>query len=297
VLWPRAMNILVVLIFAAIAAVALAFACWPLWRGHAPGRAVLVASLALFMIAIAAGAYMLVGHPYLAARSVESPDAKEKDARALVSTLAWRMRQNPNDPRGWYVLGRGYLYLEDAEDAAAAFKRAIPLTPPQARPAMLSTYGEALTLAAGGQVTPDAEAAFRDALAGDHKDIKARFYLGEAFAQRRDAPHALELWRALLADTPPNAPWRGELVNRIALLSGLSEPPPNVSAMVAGLAAQLKQSPNDAEGWQRLVKSYAVLGQPEKARAALADARHVFAANRAQLMELDVEARALKLEK
>jgi len=291
------MNIAVVLIFAAIAAVALAFACWPLWRGNRPGRAVLTASLALLMIAIAAGAYIFVGRPDLATRSFESPEEKMKDSRALVTTLAWEMRQNPGDPRGWYLLGRSYLDLGDAQDAAVAFKRAVPLTPPKDRPAMLSNYGEALMLAAGGAVTPDAEAAFRDALAGDPKDIKARVYLGQAFAQRRDAAHALELWRSVLADAPPDAPWRGELINRIALLEGLSEPPPNVKAMVAGLAARLKQSPNDMQGWQRLVKSYVVLGEPDKAREALADARRAFAGHQAELMQLDLEARALKLEK
>ena len=110
------MNIVLILIFASIAAVALAFACWPLWRSGGKGRGLLVASLALLMIAIAAGSYMFVGHPYLARRSLEKPSTQ--DARALVTKLAWRMRQNPNDPRGWFVLGRGYLFLHDAQDAA-----------------------------------------------------------------------------------------------------------------------------------------------------------------------------------
>lgn len=289
------MKFVLILIFAGIAAVALAFACWPLWRTAPKGGAVLVASLALFMIAIAAGAYMFVGHPDLAQRSLEKPDAT--DARALVTTLAWRMRQNPGDPRGWFVLGRGYLFLQDAPDAAAAFKRAIPLVAPAERPAMLSAYGEALTLAAQGDVTPEAEAAFRAALAGDPKDVKARFYLGQAYAERRNSAHALALWQSLLADTPPNAPWRGVLLDRIAILSGVTQARPNIAVMVAGLAERLKHAPNDPDGWQKLVKSYVVLGDADKARAALADARHVFAGNRVALAALDAEARDLKLEK
>ena len=289
------MDIAVILIFAGIAAVALAFACWPLWRTTTKGGAVLVASLALFMIAIATGAYMFVGHPDLAQRSLEKPDTK--DARALVTTLAWRMRQNPGDPRGWFVLGRGYLFLQDAQDAAAAFRRAVPLVSPAERPAMLSAYGEALTLAAQGDVTPDAEAAFRAALAGDPKDVKARFYLGQAYAERRDSVHALALWRSLLADTPPNAPWRGILLDRIAILSGMTQAQPNIAMMVAGLAERLKHAPNDPDGWQRLVKSYVVLGDTDKAHAALADARRVFAGNGTELAALGAEARDLKLEK
>ena len=288
------MNIVVILIFASVAAVALAFACWPLWRTAAKGRSVLVASLALFMIAIAAGAYLFVGHPYLAVRTLH---LDMTDERGLVSVLAREMRQRPNDPKGWFVLGREYLRLEDAPDAAAAFKRAIPLVAPAERPAMLSAYGEALTLAAQGDVTPEAEAAFQASLAGDPKDVKARFYLGQAYAERRDSAHALALWQSLLSDTPPNAPWRGILLDHIAILSGMTQAPPNIAAMVAGLAERLKHAPNDPDGWQRLVKSYVVLGDTDKARAALADARRVFAGNTAELSALSAEARELKLEK
>lgn len=288
------MNIVVILIFAGVAAVALAFACWPLWRTATKGGAVLVASLALFMIAIAAGAYLFVGHPYLAARTLH---LDMNDERGLVSVLSREMRQRPNDPKGWYVLGREYLRLQDAPDAAAAFKHAIPVVAPAERPAMLSAYGEALTLAAQGDVTPEAEAAFHAALAGDPKDIKARFYLGQAYAERRDNAHALQMWQSLLADTPPNAPWRGILLDHIAILPGMTQAQPNIAAMVAGLADRLKHTPNDPDGWQRLVKSYVVLGDTDKARTALADARRVFAGNAAELAALSAEARALKLDK
>jgi cytochrome c-type biogenesis protein CcmH len=255
---------------------------------------VLVASLALFMIAISAGAYMFVGHPYLAARTLH---LDMHDERGLASLLAREMRQRPNDPTGWFLLGREYLRLDDAQDAAASFKRAIPLVPPAERPAMLSAYGEALSIAAQGDVTPEAEAAFQASLAGDPKDVKARFYLGQAYAERRDPAHALALWQSLLADTPANTPLHGLLLDRIAILSGMTRAQPNIAQMVAGLADRLKQAPNDPDGWQRLVKSYVVLGDTDKARAALADARHVFAGNRAELAALTAEARDLKLEK
>src|SRR6185312_11945925 len=45
-----------------------------------------------------------------------------------------------------------------------------------------------------------------------------------------------------------------------------------IQTMVAGLAERLKANPDDIEGWQRLARSYTVLGQPDKAREALASA-------------------------
>jgi cytochrome c-type biogenesis protein CcmH len=286
------MNVVVVLIFAGVAALALAFVCWPVWRDTRAGRAALVAALAAFMLAIAVGAYIFVGQPQLAARALEKPNVK--DGRALVTTLAWRMRQS-NDPRGFWILGRGYLSLEDPNDAAAAFKRAIALAPPSMRAPIYSDYGEALTLAAFGAVPPEAEAAFRAALQGNPKDPMARFYLGQAYADRRDTADALAIWQGLLADTPPDAPWRGALIDRIATLQRVQ--PPNVAAMVQGLADRLKQHPDDPDGWQRLVRAYVVLGEADKAQASLADARKALAGSAGDLAQLDAEARALKLAK
>jgi cytochrome c-type biogenesis protein CcmH len=286
-------NAAVIAIFTLVAAAALAFACWPLWRGTDKGRSVLVAALAAFMLAISVGAYIFVGHPQLARRSVEKLD--KNDIRAVVSLLAWRMRHAPNDPRPWWVLGRGYLGLDDPVDAAAAFKRALAFAQPAERPAILSAYGEALTDSAMGAVTPEAEAAFQEALSADPKNAEARFYMGQAYAQRNDTAHALATWQSLLADTPPDAPWRAALVDRMAMLNHAQ--PPNVLAMVQGLADRLKAHPVDPVGWQRLVKAYVVLHEPEKAKAALADARRALAGHRAPLASLDAEARTLKLEK
>lgn len=290
------MIFVLVLIFAAITIAALAFVAWPMWRASAAapkGRPVLLAALAAFVLGVAGGSYVLVGHPVLALRSLEGPN--DTDLRGLISKLAWRVRQSPNDPRAWLLLGRGYLTLEDANDAAGAFRRAAMLSPPAQRPALMSAYGEALTVAAMGTVTPGAEAAFKEALAGNPSDFAARFYLGQAYAARRDRVHALQMWESLLADTPPGAPWREALLDRIAMLKVGS--PPNIAAMVQGLADRLRSDPNDPAGWRRLVKAYVVLGQMDKARAALGDARHALAGDRAQLAALDSEARALHLGK
>jgi cytochrome c-type biogenesis protein CcmH len=45
-----------------------------------------------------------------------------------------------------------------------------------------------------------------------------------------------------------------------------------VRGMVAGLAERLSKAPDDPEGWVRLVRAYAVLGDTAKREAALRDA-------------------------
>ena len=42
-----------------------------------------------------------------------------------------------------------------------------------------------------------------------------------------------------------------------------------INTMVARLAAKLAANPNDPDGWQRLARSYSVLGEPQKAREAI----------------------------
>jgi cytochrome c-type biogenesis protein CcmH len=289
------MVFVLIAIFLGITALALAFVSWPLWRTSAlKGRWVLASALAAFVICIAGGSYVLLGHPELALRSLQG--SKDTDLRALVSKLAWRVRQSPGDARGWFLLGRGYLTLEDPNDAAAAFKRGIEVAAPADRPALFSAYGEALTMAAG-TVSPEAEAAFKAALAGNPHDFASRFYLGQAFAGRRDTAHALQVWESLLADSPPRAPWREALLDRIAILKSTTQGPPDIAAMVQGLADRLKTDANDPVGWRRLVKAYVVLGEADKAHAALADARRAFARDSAQLAAFAAEARDLKLEK
>ena len=45
-----------------------------------------------------------------------------------------------------------------------------------------------------------------------------------------------------------------------------------IAGMVEGLAARLAKSPDDPDGWVRLVRAYAVLGETAKRDAALASA-------------------------
>ncbi|HSZ11752.1 MAG TPA: hypothetical protein VK759_06230, partial [Rhizomicrobium sp.] len=116
-----------------------------------------------------------------------------------------------------------------------------------------------------------------------------------AYAARGQNMMAQALWESLLAEAPPNAPWRGELIDRLAALKTGGGQAPDISAMVAGLAARLKTQPNDLQGWERLIRAYTVLGDSDKAHAALADARKTFASQSDALTALNEEAKELRL--
>ena len=290
-------SLAVACVFAVLALAAAGFAAWPAWRrrGAAPlAHALLATAIALFVLGIGGGTYLLLGQPQLARRSFAVPNGD--DVPGLVAALAQRLRHRPDDVTGWMLLGRGYLSLNDPAQAAIAFRRAAVLASPAQKPELFSAYGEALTLAAGS-VTPEAESAFSAALAGNPRDEAARFYLGQAYADRHQPERALALWKSLLADAPPNAPWRTELIGRMAMLQSQAGSAPDIGAMVARLAARLKTNPDDPDGWARLIRAYTVLGEKDRARQALADAQVAMKDEPKALAALDAEAQSLGIAK
>ena len=272
--------VVLILIFGVVALAASAFVVLPVLRGSklASRQPLLATGAGIVVLFIGLGAYAMLGQPWIALSSLGTPNPT--DYQALVATLAQRMPNRPGDLDGWTLLARGYVALGNPDQAAKAFQRAVAIAKEQdgaAPPALLVDYGQATAEAAGG-VTPEAEAIFKEAIAAEPRNLIARYYLGLAASDRGDKSGALALWEGVLADAPDNVPWRGQLVDQVAALkASTGGAAPNPMAMVAQLASRLEANPNDLEGWLRLIRAYTVLGDKEKAGAALAKARSVFA--------------------
>ncbi len=308
------MTAVLILVLIAVVLAAIAFAVAPLWRAqeHRPGeveagspsgratqqkgRGVLAGAVTLFLLGVGGGTYWMLGQPYLAWRAAQGVNTR--DVNGLITLLVQRVRTAPGDLQAWVYLGRGYMGAGDAGDAAKAYGRAVALANNSGHPdpGLDALYGEALVAEANGGISEEAEAVFRAALKLDPKQQVARFFIGQVLAVRGDKPGALELWNGLLAEAPPNSPMHQTLIDRIALMSaqgGGAAPDPK--AMVAGLAARLKDNPNDAAGWQRLIRAYSVLNQRAQAQDALATARKTFTGQRDVLAALEAQAKELKL--
>ena len=297
------MSFIPYIIFALAALAAIAFAAWPVWRAAESrgARLLTMGAVALFVLGIGAGIYLLVGQPRLALR--EARGAADRDPNGLAPMLIKRVRANPDDAQAWIYLARIYVSAGDADQAAGALGRAVLASRKQGResPELDTAYGELTVRAAGGQVPDGAVAAFTAALASDPKNAPARYYLGMAAAQKGDRAGAQRYWQTLLDEVPANTPLHSELVDRLASIG--AAPPavagaggaPDINAMVSGLAARLKANPNDPAGWLRLIRAYSVLGETDKAKAALATARKSVGADASVKSALDSEAAELKL--
>jgi cytochrome c-type biogenesis protein CcmH len=69
-----------------------------------------------------------------------------------------------------------------------------------------------------------------------------------------------------------------------------------IRGMVERLAARLQQDGSDVDGWIRLVRSYTVLGDKEKARAALTDARRALQGEPEKLRRFEEGAKSLGID-
>ena len=247
----------------------------------------------------------------LAARLNATPGAS--DLYAAVARIERHLAQNPDDARGWEVIAPVYLRTGRPQDAARAWGEVIRIAGPSAE--RYTAIGEALVFADQGKVPVEALAAFDKALEHDPVFPQARFYKGLAAEQAGNKDLARDVWTKLLADAPADAPWAAAVKNRVAALGPqVKVPAPDelvartmtalpkdeqqeaIRGMVARLAGRLKENGRDADGWAMLVNAYNVLKEPDKARAALDDARKALADDGAALEKLKLLARQLGLE-
>jgi cytochrome c-type biogenesis protein CcmH len=238
---------------------------------------------------------------YLLYGETGSPDAPDQplaarmasadpDINILIAKTEAHLSTHPDDGKGWELLAPIYMRAMRADDAANAWKNAIRLLGGDAE--RYGSLGEALSVAAKGEVTPDSLSAFGQSLKFDPKDPRSRFYVALADAQAGNFDRALEGFKALKADSPADAPWIGVVDNQIEQVSAMKAGGPKlgnpnaadieaaagmdagdrmqmIRSMVESLDEKLKTEPDNFEGWMRLVRSYGVLKEPEKAADAL----------------------------
>ena len=262
--------------------------------------------LALAVVVIvplaAVGLYSILGKPGagdLPLAQRQTAAGEQHDMNRLVEQLRIRLQETPDDIDGWLMLARSYSTMGRFDGAAMAFGQVVTLT--GRRPDILAAWGEALIWQAADRVTPQAEALFREALATDPGEPRARFYMALARLQAGDLAGAVRDWTALAQDSPPDAPWMATVTDQIrratAAMGGGAPIVPvapvgpsqadveaatqmstddrdaMIRGMVERLAERMRENPGDRDGWLRLGRAYEVLGDTAKAEEALGRAR------------------------
>lgn len=260
-----------------------------------------MAALVALLVGIASIAlYLELGNPALlsnplAFREVERAQAQAEAAAVggmddVIDKLEAKLAVDPNSVEGWMLLGRSYLTINRLDKSLESYAKAVSVD--RTHLGLLSTYGEVMVMDAQGSILEPAMAIFREALALDDNDVRARFYLAQGDYQVGRPVQALEAYIALANSAPANAPWQPmvreaatEIANeldmdvssRLPEASETNGPDANdmaaaaemeegdrqamIEGMVAKLSERLEGEPDNLEGWMRLGQSYMVLGR------------------------------------
>ncbi|ANI79576.1 Cytochrome c-type bioproteinis protein CycH [Sphingobium sp. EP60837] len=145
------------------------------------------------------------------------------DPESVIRGLQDRVGATPNDAEGWQMLGWAYFESGRHADAARAYRRAVKLAPDNAT--FWSSLGEAVVMASERDPMPkEAADAFQKAVKLDPKEPRARYFQAVRKDLAKDHEGAIRDWLALLADTPPGAPWEADLrrtIEQVGKINGV----------------------------------------------------------------------------
>lgn len=158
--------------------------------------------------------YLAVGTPKaVTALPTDEEHVSEAQVEAMVSRLAARMKENPDDGQGWEMLARSYSVMGKFELAVDAYVKAVKLLPPDAR--LLADYADALAMAQGQRLEGEPERLVLQALKLDPKNIKALALAGTAAFNRKDFRTAVDYWQRMLDTSPPDSEMVASIRNSI----------------------------------------------------------------------------------
>ncbi|NLS02875.1 c-type cytochrome biogenesis protein CcmI [Rhizobium sp. P32RR-XVIII] len=247
----------------------------------------------LLLPALGLSLYIAMGRPDLPSQPLEARlENPGNDMTVLVAKAERHLAQNPDDGKGWDVLAPIYFNTMRMADAENAYRNAIRLLGPS--PIRLDGLAETLMAGANGVVTDDARKVLEQSLTLEPNNPRAKFYVALSMEQAGRAADAKAAFEALAKESPDDAPWLPLVNEHIAKNGGApavadDKAPGNpteddvaaardmssgdrqqmIRGMIESLDAKLSADPNNFEGWMRLVRSYAVLNDKDRASQAL----------------------------
>ena len=236
---------------------------------------------------------------------------------ALLKQLRETVAKRPDDIQGQTLLAQNEARVGNFVAAATAQSAVVRIKGAEASVEDVAGYAELLVLAAGGYVSPEAEAVLRAVLARDVENGTARYYWGLMLVQTGRPDQAFKMWDGLLRRGPEDAPWIEPIlaqIEPIAEMAGVDYTVPEIGvgalrgpsaddieaaqdmtpaqrmemigSMVDGLSERLATQGGPVEDWSRLISSLGVLGQTDRAQAIYDNALEVFAGDPSALDEI-----------
>ena len=256
---------------------------------------ILVFIAALFLPLFSLPFYLSVGSPQDAIPPAVAENTNDElSIEELLAVAEKRLASNPDDSNGWKVVAPVYVRMGRFDDAIKAYENVLRVEGDS--PEFLLKLADAHIEKNQGEVKETAQQLVSRILELDKENAAARFYTGIIALQNDKPEETLRIWQTMLNGAKGDEEWVPVIQSRIAELKTLEntaiplpvlddetlEAAQEMSAedrlemigqMVLNLSEKLQENPKDKQGWQRLVRSYMVLGRKEDAKTALANAQ------------------------
>ncbi|MGV8986248.1 MAG: c-type cytochrome biogenesis protein CcmI [Cypionkella sp.] len=240
----------------------------------------------------------------------------DKASLDLMEKLRATVAARPDDLQGQSLLAQNEYALGNFIGARKAMDAVIRLKGADATAQDYGMLAELMINAAGGIITPEAEAALNDTLKRDPKNGAARFYMGLMAAQVGRPDRAFATWKPLLDEGPQGAVWIEpirSMIQGVADAAGVQYEAPAakgpsagdmanaaqmtpedrqkmIEGMVGGLEGRLMESGGPVDDWTKLINALGVLGAKDRAKAAYAKAQVAFEGQPGELSALKAAA-------
>ena len=178
---------------------------------------------ALFPI-LAGYLYLTIGTPEAIVQTLVPPGAQVQaaadtqqatpDMNVVVSRIQQRLAEEPNDARGWFMLGRAHMTLGAFDEAVEAIRRSLQLTGDD--PEILIRLADAIAMSQQGSMGGEPESLLTRALAIEPQNPQGLWLLGMAQSERGDNAAAISTWKTLLPLLAGDARSSGEVQQLIA---------------------------------------------------------------------------------
>lgn len=274
------------------------------------------------VVVFAVGTYLALGSPGLPSQPHAerlAADPSKLPVNELIARVEANLKSNPRDARGWDVIAPIYLNRQEFRKAAAAYRNAIKLN--GENPRRLAQLAEALLGATEGHVNDTVKDTYDRLLKLKPDYLPAHFWLAVRLEQKGDQSGAVKSYKKLLERSDVPAPMKTVINERLAVARGESPKPSasekssaaeagkgappsrdshaemaqmspaerqkRIRQMVDGLAERLTADGGDLKEWQRLIRSYTVIGDRAKAETALENAKKNLAKNANDIKALE----------
>jgi len=254
----------------------------------------LIAGLVAFVLVVGGAGYAWLGNregllvsPGMQAPVDSSGASHELGAgqiEMMAEQLAGRLKEHPDDARGWSMLGRTYSVLGRFPQAKEAYQHVIDLRPQDAQ--AYADYADASAMANGGKLEGEPEKMIERALQLDPDNAKALSLAGTLALRRGDAALAASRWERALRGVEPASDMANQIqaaLNEARQRSGPASLAASSAPSQAGAAdprtstSGIATAAGDAAARAPSVKVHVSVSTALRARAAPDDTVFVYA--------------------